>query len=85
MSEKLDFIKKKLLYRASYRGTKEMDILLGNFVERSINNFTFQQLKALEKFLDFEDDTIFNFYKYNKIEKNIDKNEISNIFKKFKI
>ncbi|MEC7179723.1 MAG: succinate dehydrogenase assembly factor 2 [Pseudomonadota bacterium] len=85
MSEKLDFFKKKLLYRASYRGTKEMDILLGNFVERSINNFTFQQLKALEKFLDFEDDTIFNFYKYNKIEKNIDKNEISNIFKKFKI
>ena len=85
MSEKLDFFKKKLLYRASYRGTKEMDILLGNFVERSINNFNFQQLKALEKFLDFEDDTIFNFYKYNKIEKNIDKNEISNIFKKFKI
>ena len=57
----------------------------GAQTQRSINNFNFQQLKALEKFLDFEDDTIFNFYKYNKIEKNIDKNEISNIFKKFKI
>ena len=85
MSEKLDFFKKKLLYRASYRGTKEMDILLGNFVEKNINNFNLQQLNALEKFLNFEDETIFNFYKYNKIKENIDKNEISNIFKKFKI
>ena len=85
MSEKLDFFKKKLLYRASYRGTKEMDIILGNFVERNINNFSLQQLNELEKFLNFEDETIFNFYKYNKIEKNIDKNEISNIFRKFKI
>ncbi len=85
MSEKLDFFKKKLLYRASYRGTKEMDILLGSFVEKNINNFNLQQLSALEKFLNFEDETIFNFYKYNKIKENIDKNEISNIFKKFKI
>ena len=85
MSKKLDFFKKKLLYRASYRGTKEMDIILGNFVERNINNFSLQQLNALEKFLNFEDETIFNFYKYNKIEENIDKNEISNIFRKFKI
>ena len=85
MSKKLDFFKKKLLYRASYRGTKEMDIILGNFVERNINNFSLQQLNELEKFLNFEDETIFNFYKYNKIEENIDKNEISNIFRKFKI
>ena len=63
MSEKLDFFKKKLLYRASYRGTKEMDILLGSFVEKNINNFNLQQLSALEKFLNFEDETIFNFYK----------------------
>ena len=85
MSEKLDFFKKKLLYRASYRGTKEMDILLGSFVEKNINKFNLQQLSALEKFLNFEDETIFDFYKYNKIKENIDKNEISNIFKKFKI
>ena len=85
MSEKLDLFKKKLLYRASYRGSKEMDILLGNFVERNVSNFNLQQLKSLEKFLNLEDETIFNFYKFNKIEQNIDKNEISSIFKKFKI
>ena len=36
MSEKLETFKKKLLYRASYRGTKEMDILLKTFVNRHI-------------------------------------------------
>ena len=31
--------KKINLYRASYRGTKEMDILLTNFVNKYINEF----------------------------------------------
>ena len=34
MSEKLENFKKKLLYRSSYRGTKEMDILLSSFVKK---------------------------------------------------
>ena len=29
---KLEIFKKKLLYRSNYRGTKELDILLSNFV-----------------------------------------------------
>ena len=39
MSDKLENFKKKLLYRASYRGTKEMDILLSSFVKKNINIF----------------------------------------------
>ena len=39
MSEKSEILKKKLLYRASYRGTKEMDILLSNFVKKNMDNF----------------------------------------------
>ena len=84
MTEELDFFKKKLLYRASYRGSKEMDILLGNFVEKNVDKFSSQQLRELEKFLRFEDETIFNFYNYDIVKDNIDKNEISSIFKKFK-
>ncbi len=84
MTVELDFFKKKLLYRASYRGTKEMDLLLGNFVEKNVNNFNPQQLKELDKFLSFDDETISNFYNYNIVKDNIDKNEISSIFKKFK-
>ena len=45
MSEELEIFKKKLLYRASYRGTKEMDILLSSFVKLYIDKFTNTQLK----------------------------------------
>ena len=85
MSEKLEIFKKKLLYRSAYRGTKEMDILLNSFVKKYINDLTDNQLKQLEIFLDFEDETISNFYNYNIIKNNIDKNPISKIFKEFKI
>ena len=85
MTKKLELFKKKLLYRASYRGTKEMDILLSSFVKKHVNLFTEPQLIGLEKFLNFEDETILNYYNFDKIENNIDKNEISKIFKNFKI
>ena len=39
MNNKLEILKKKLIYRAGYRGTKEMDILLSNFVNKYINTF----------------------------------------------
>tara|TARA_B100001540_G_scaffold305651_1_gene316845 strand:+ start:164 stop:421 length:258 start_codon:yes stop_codon:yes gene_type:complete len=85
MNSKLEILKKKLIYRAGYRGTKEMDILLSNFVDKNINNFDENLLNQLEKFLNFEDEVIYNFYHYNIIEKQIDKNEVSKIFKKFKV
>ena len=85
MSEELEIFKKKLLYRASYRGTKEMDILLTKFVQKYLNSFNDEQLKQLEKFLEFEDEIIYNFYNFDKVKKDIDKNKISEIFKNFKI
>ena len=85
MNEELEILKKKLLYRASYRGTKELDILLKNFVKKYINTFNIEQLKQLDNFLNFEDEIILDFYNNNKIKNQINKNEISNIFKKFKI
>ena len=85
MSEELEIFKKKLLYRASYRGTKEMDILLTKFVKKYLNTFDDDQLKQLEKFLEFEDEIIYNFYNFDKVKKEIDKNKISEIFKNFKI
>ena len=53
MNNKLIIFKKKLLYRAGYRGTKEMDILLSSFVNKYINTFDEKLLKELEKFLKF--------------------------------
>ena len=62
MSNKLEIFKKRLIYRASYRGTKEMDILLSKFVNKYINKLDENLLLELEKFLNFEDEIILNFY-----------------------
>ena len=85
MNNKLEIFKKKLVYRAGYRGTKEMDILLSSFVNKYINDFDENLLAELEKFLDFEDEIILNFYNFNFVEKKIDQNKVSKIFQKFKI
>ena len=62
---KLEIFKKKLLYRSNYRGTKEMDILLSEFVKKFIDKFDKLQLQELDKFLDFEDETILKYYHQN--------------------
>tara|TARA_A100001015_G_scaffold193868_1_gene216077 strand:+ start:738 stop:995 length:258 start_codon:yes stop_codon:yes gene_type:complete len=85
MNNKLEIFKKKLIYRAAYRGTKEMDILLSSFVNKYINSFDKNELIELDKFLDFEDEIILNFYQHNIVEKAIDKNIVAEIFKDFKI
>tara|TARA_A100001011_G_scaffold354154_1_gene396320 strand:+ start:364 stop:621 length:258 start_codon:yes stop_codon:yes gene_type:complete len=85
MSNKLEILRKRLIYRASYRGTKEMDILLSTFVNKFIDSFDKDLLLELENFLNFEDEIILNFYNYNIIKKKIDENKIAKIFKDFKI
>jgi len=85
MTVELELFKKKLLYRSSYRGTKEMDILLSGFVKKHINEFSKEQLLELDKFLKFDDETISNFYNLNIKKNSIEKNVISNIFKNFKL
>ena len=85
MNNKLEIFKKKLIYRAGYRGTKEMDILLSSFVDKNINFFNKELLDELDKFLNFEDEVILNYYQYDIIKENIDKNEVSKMFKKFKL
>ena len=74
MNNKLEILKKKLIYRAGYRGTKEMDILLSSFVNKYINILDEKLLIELDKFLNFEDEEILNFYHNNIVENNIDKN-----------
>ena len=84
MSE-LESLKKKLLYRSNYRGTKEMDLLLSNFVRENIEKLTESQLNELEEFLNFEDEDIYNFYQKNISNKKFDNNSISALLKKFNV
>ena len=62
MNYDIENLKKRLIYRSQYRGTKEMDKLIGSFVKSNINNFDLNQLQELEKFLSIDDDTLYKFY-----------------------
>ena len=83
--KKLENIKKKVLYRAIYRGTKEMDILLSSFVKQYINKLKEDELEELEKFLSCEDEDIYNFYQNNIVSDKIKDIKIINLFKNFKL
>ena len=81
----LTSLKKKIIYRANYRGTKEMDILLSKFVDKYINSLPEDKLKSLYEFLNLEDDKIFQIYQ-KKIKLEEDKfNEITRLFVDFRI
>ena len=62
MNNDTDNLKKRLIYRSQYRGTKEMDKLVGSFVQTNIDKFNDIQLEELEKFLEIDDDTLYKFY-----------------------
>ena len=84
MSE-LESLKKKIIYRANYRGTKEMDILLSKFVDKYINKLSSQQLNDLYEFLNLEDEVIYNSYQNKMMPNTIKKNDIHEYFLNFKI
>ena len=55
------------------------------FVNKNINNFDETLLLELDRFLNFEDDTILNFYNNDIADKKIDENKVAKIFKDFKL
>ncbi len=84
MSSNTDELKKKIIYRSNYRGTKEMDKLLGKFVKKYINDLQEKDLLDLDKFLNIDDTNLYNFYNGFETDFEIEKNNISLLFKSFK-
>ena len=65
-----EILKKKIIYRSKHRGSKEMDLLLGSFVEKYINSFDISDLNDLVLLLlveDLEDDMIGILAKVKKV------------------
>ncbi len=56
-------LKNKIIYRASYRGTKEMDILMIAFVKSLINDLDENYLKTLDIFVNMDDETLISLKK----------------------
>ena len=84
MTVDIEQIKKKIIYRSNYRGTKEMDKLLGAFTNKYLDQLDYRDLDELIKLLEIDDKNLYNFY--NGLETNIDfeDNKINNLFKNFK-
>ena len=84
MTTDIEQIKKKIIYRSNYRGTKEMDKLLGAFTNKYIDQLDYDDLNELIKLLEVDDNNLYNFY--NGLNTNIkfENNKINNLFKNFK-
>ena len=84
MTTDIEQIKKKIIYRSNYRGTKEMDKLLGAFINKYLDRLNYEELNDLIKFLEIDDNNLYNFY--NGLQTNIEfeDNKINNLFKNFK-
>ena len=58
MSPNKEDLKNKIIYRASYRGTKEMDMLIIAFVKSIINKINDSSLQKLDEFVNMNDETL---------------------------
>ena len=79
MSENKEELKNKIIYRASYRGSKEMDILMFNFVNSLIEDLNIEELKELDFLVNLDDESLVD------IKNNIlnEKIPLTNLIKKF--
>ena len=79
-----EILKKQIIYRSMHRGTKEMDLLLGNFVKKHIDEFNYRELRDLEKLLFIEDEIIYKWYFEKNSVKSIPNTKVSTMLKNFK-
>ena len=79
MSDNKEKLKNKIIYRASYRGTKEMDLLMTNFVKSLIEDLSLSELEELDFLVSLDDEIV------KKIKNNIlnDKIVVTELIKKF--
>ncbi len=51
----LDRRRRRLLFRANHRGTRENDLLVGGFVSSRLADFTLQDIETLETIMELPD------------------------------
>ncbi len=84
MTSDIEQIKKKIIYRSKYRGTKEMDKLLGAFSNKYLNQLDYEDLNELIKLLEIDDNNLYNYYNGQSTNIVFEDNKINNLFKNFK-
>ncbi len=77
-------MKKKIIYRSTYRGTKEMDVLISSFTKQIINDLNGDELINLSNLLDIDDENLYKFNQGLSPTVDIEENKVSKLFKEFK-
>ena len=80
----IDELKKKIIYRSTYRGTKEMDALISSFTKQIINDLNEDELINLSNLLDIDDENLYKFNQGLHPTVDIKENKVSKLFKEFK-
>ena len=80
-----EILKKQIIYRSSHRGTKEMDIILSNFVKKNINSFDKNELYELDLLLNIDDEVLLKWYLNQETSALIPMNNITKKLKKFRL
>ena len=78
-----DILKKKIIYRSTHRGTKEMDLLLGLFTKKNINTLNDSELSDLNDLLQINDEILKKWYFEKNLIKQVPINKVSLMLKKF--
>ncbi len=84
MDINIEQLKKKIIYRSNYRGTKEMDKLLSSFVQKYIDILNLEDLADLECLLNIDDTNLYNFFNGMGTDFTFDENNVNKLFKNFK-
>ena len=84
MSQNIEDLKNKIIYRASYRGSKEMDILMTTFINSLIDDLNIDQLEQLNKLVNLGDENLISI-KNNQSNKKLEDSFILEMFKNFKL
>ena len=77
-------LKKKIIYRSTYRGTKEMDTLISSFTKKIINDLDGDELISLSNLLDIDDENLYKLNQGLSTTVDIEENKVSKLFKEFK-
>ena len=78
-----DIQKKRLLYRATHRGTKEADAIIGGFVGAQIDTLSDSQRDSLEQVLDLPDPDLMDWLRGRRPMPVDDTWEILNLIKDY--
>ena len=84
MTFNIDDLKKKIIYRSTYRGTKELDKLLSSFTRSIINELNDDELIDLSSLLELDDENLYKFNQGLRTTVTIKDNKVSKLFRNFK-